>query len=206
MDHYSVVQKLDRGKNAAFEGNSKQILDWLKNQADVKQYEVYSHINSKYYSVAEFVKKINDFVPKFYEMDPETEDLLPSGKHLANGMVVLLAEPDRRHSISGETQDWILDRLRGDNRWCRVSHLTIKGSTTVSFVGTYNDGTKRLREFSIDAPWLVKLDSVGETAQRYLFVLEQVHRAMRVSASAGETNKDTDLVAEDVAKKILGVL
>jgi hypothetical protein len=99
------------------------------------------------------------FVDKFYEMNPETEELFPSGAYLKDGMVVLLSNFEMRVL----TTDWLstsqYDRAKEVNRWCKVRDIRIT-SGLVAFVGEYEDGTMRLRQHPVGLGWLVKHDSM----------------------------------------------
>lgn len=103
-----------------------------------------------------------DLVPKYYVMDPNTEDLLFDGSELRNGMVVLAAEPFIRYNT--------MDFAEGDeefqwganewNRWCTVSRLVYPTTDIVEFVGIYADDTKLKRAVKLRRPWYVKADSI----------------------------------------------
>ena len=114
---------------------------------------------------------IDIFVDKFYQMDPQFEDLLPTGYELKDGMMVLIEESLIRETTQkyGEAgyEMYQLDRLRENNRWCTVSHIDIdtyydEGSkrSIVTFIATYPDGTKRKRRYSTSYAWIVKLDTI----------------------------------------------
>ena len=107
------------------------------------------------------------FVSKFYEMDPEFDDLLPSGLYLRDGMVVLLEDHLLRGDEDRADSKWELARLREVNRWCEVSHVVVTprhgdaSGPLVEFIGTYPDGTKRKRAYAASYAWLVRKFSVG---------------------------------------------
>lgn len=108
------------------------------------------------------------FVAKFYEMDPDVDDLLPDGTHLRNGMVVLIEESLVRADETRCDDRWERPRLLEANRWCEVSYLTVTPryddsgfhcreiSPLISFVGVYPDGTKRKRQYDASYAWLVR--------------------------------------------------
>lgn len=120
------------------------------------------------------------FVSKFYEMDPQFEDLVPSGTLLQNGMMVLLedsmmrADPATLNSSSETHNRYEGERAREVNRWCEVTHLEVRkrfdyddigavigeSSPIISFVAVYFDGTKKKRRYDASYAWLVKLDSI----------------------------------------------
>lgn len=115
------------------------------------------------------------FVEKFYEMDPQFEDLLPNGTHLKDGMVVLLEDSLHRADPSRINENpYEAEKARAVNRWATVSHVeviqrwerndhgeVIGGySPLVTFVATYGDGTKKKRSYDASFAWIVKLDSL----------------------------------------------
>jgi hypothetical protein len=222
IDNFTVVLKSDRSIAAVFEGTRDEMTSWLKTQDDVSAYEIYSPVTQSYYSVAEAVKKpeplIPDyfryFIPKFYTMDPKNEDLLFSGRALANGMVVLVADSDSRQNLKRLDADWELDRAFENNRWAKVTNLQIIGNN-LSFVAVYEDGSKRVRTCSANYAWFVKLDSVPDVvlaeekeAQKYNSVLELVEAAMQRQADATH-NKEMDSTkpfAEKTARHIVGLI
>lgn len=113
---------------------------------------------------------ITNYVSKFREMDPETEDLIADGEDLKNGMRVLIADPMNRKDVShgfndslgGVVVEYLLDRAKERNRWCTVSQLSYRDEI-VSFVAIYDDGTKRKRTYNCSWAWFVKLDSMPKT-------------------------------------------
>lgn len=109
----------------------------------------------------------SEIVSKFYEMDPQTDDLLPNGWRLKNGMVVLSEARLLREDVDKLSEDSSLywwDKAKERNRWATVSDLSYQGDI-VSFVATYADGTKRQRMYSCGYAWLVKLDSIPKDEQ-----------------------------------------
>jgi hypothetical protein len=105
-----------------------------------------------------------EYVGKFFEMDPETDDLLDNGTLVIDGMKVLFEDngyrADPREGMSaGDT-----DRAKKSNRWCVVSNSKVKvdnnGNDMLSFIGTYDDGTKRKWDVSARYAWFVKKDTI----------------------------------------------
>lgn len=112
---------------------------------------------------------IKEFVDKYYEMNPETDDLLFSGYDLANGMVVLTENYKRRIDVS-KGFDALLEGYKPEalkwNRWMTVSQLKInKGDQLVGFIAIYPDGTKRKVMLSVDDAWIVKVYSLPADAE-----------------------------------------
>jgi DNA-binding NarL/FixJ family response regulator len=110
---------------------------------------------------------LKQFVSRYYQMDPETEDLIPNAGGLRNGMRVLAEDDDRRISldvIGNGNPSYEANALRW-NRWLVVSDLEIykeSGFQVVSFVANYDDGTKRLIRQGYREAWYVKRDSIPE--------------------------------------------
>jgi hypothetical protein len=98
------------------------------------------------------------FVDKYYEPDFQLVDLL-FGDELVNGMVVLFAESYLRESVEPDPLPGKLDSLRVVSRWCTVTKIRHRGNT-VSFIGEYEDGTKRARSYGTSWGWLVTKDSI----------------------------------------------
>ena len=132
------------------------------------------------------------FVDKFYEMNPETDDLLAEGTELENGMIVLLEDslmredPERVDSTALGTR-YQQERLREVNRWCEVMNFKVQrrfehddmGSVLtevdplVEFVALYSDGTKKKRRYAASYAWIVKKDSIpGNDGEQQVVVTE----------------------------------
>ena len=113
------------------------------------------------------------FVSKFYEMDPQFEDLLANGKDLKDGMIILL-EDSMFRGDPDSTSPYEQEKVREINRWCTVSQVNIQrrfdtdelgrviqeASPLVSFVATYGDGVKKKRSYDSSYAWIVKLESM----------------------------------------------
>lgn len=175
-----------------FHGDKDEVVEWLALQTNVKNYEILPDGSVVRLTVPEFLTNIVNIVPKFRQMDPETEDLLPGGNYLANGMRVLFANPDERGRPE-DLEDWARDRALERNRWCTVTNLKIKGHS-VKFVAVYDDGTKRVRSTAIQDSWLVKKDSIEESqnlaAGLRNKVYEIVEEAM-IAAAGGASGEGT---------------
>jgi hypothetical protein len=149
-----------------------------------------------------------NFVPKYYQMDPKTEDLLPSSSHLADGMVVLIADPNQRERPEDGAKDWAFDRLVEKSRWCTVTHLEMFNQkyrpTAYQFIGVYEDGSKRIRMCGKTTGWFVKLDSVAESLRisnaKYRNLHTMVGELMRSTPPPSEIIDDQ---IEEVTQQIL---
>lgn len=99
------------------------------------------------------------FVDKFYTADVATEEIFPSGAHLKDMMVVLIADFEHRVLTTGWMSETDYDRAKERNRWCRVLDIRHHNGA-ITFVGAYEDGTMRIRTHPIGYGWLVKKDSL----------------------------------------------
>lgn len=102
-----------------------------------------------------------NFVEQFYEMNPDTEDILFDGTELRDGMVVLIENDSSREnlgtvSLSGGA---MLTKALVNNRWCTVSNIRIENSL-VYFIAEYENGIKKKRWTSDTYAWYVKKDSI----------------------------------------------
>lgn len=105
-----------------------------------------------------------EYVSKFYEMDPETEDVLHNGALLLDGMKVLIEDPNVREFPTDNMGPASINKARLRNRWCTVDQVKVENQQhngpTVSFVGIYEDGIKRKTSLSVHYGWIVKKDSI----------------------------------------------
>lgn len=104
--------------------------------------------------------------PKYYKMNPETDDLFPSGDWLREGHIVLSARNGNRVDVdapdSSNKEIYNLNRQGAlkYNRWCEVTRLKHVGDMTI-FVGVYEDGIKFVHSSkTYDHGWYVKLKSM----------------------------------------------
>jgi hypothetical protein len=204
MDNqYRVLRKAERTAPAFMEGNTEGTVAWLKMQKDTSTYEIWSE-STGYLTVADFLNQVVNVVPKFYDMDPKTEDMLPSGRYLANGMKVLIASSNTRSRTDDLSVDWVHDAAITNNRWCTVTHLEVINNHT-RFVGVYEDGTKRMRVAATTEAWLVKIDSITEANKlataRYAEVFALIEDAMTVAMEIDSSEEpDGDKVNQVIAK------
>jgi hypothetical protein len=123
----------------------------------------------------------NVTVPRYFDMDPTTDDLISRGDKLKNGMVVLLEADILRgnpNARPGSTMyDYETKKSKESNRWCMVTELEVRSSRDngytnklVEFVGVYSDGTKRKRTYGNDYAWFVKLDSFPDYQANKTFI------------------------------------
>lgn len=102
----------------------------------------------------------NNYVDQYYQMDPNTDDLI-RGSELRNGMRVLFEDPTTRLLIDPKGELTNKQRSVTDkwNRWCIVSDLRTEGRTSY-FIGLYDDGTKFTFARDLNNGWYVKKDSI----------------------------------------------
>jgi hypothetical protein len=116
---------------------------------------------------------LSEFIEQYYEMVPETEDVMPSGEDLEEGMRVVVEDPtsrknldELRYHIERGTafSPALLATARMTNRWCEVTDVAIwDDEGYITFVGVYDDGVKRQRKHPIDTAWIVKKDSIDQS-------------------------------------------
>lgn len=143
------------------------------------------------------------FVPKFYAMDSKTDDLLPYGTQLENGMIVLIDSSKQRVDTSREMEPWEEERALECNRWATITDLeVINSGCSIRFIAVYEDGSKRKREHAINVSWLVKLHSFPEVerADRYSKIYPVVLSSL-VIENKGETSESRYKNAEELAVK-----
>lgn len=228
--NFIVVFKDDHTKPALIEGSKANVLAWLSERADPDHYDVYHGSSKLYVSGADFLeraksvkmtiagkyelKRVLEFVPKYYMMNAETDELLPNASYLANGMKVLIENPDVRASEKDMQRDWGMQRALENNRWCTVTHLEFMDQKNmIRFIGVYEDGSKIVRVFGSDRSWLVKIDSVSESmaerTERYsnvrTLVLAALHR-QDMATQGGDNGNTMDVIADEFTKQILGIL
>jgi hypothetical protein len=195
-------------------GTEHLILAWLGTQPDISGYDVWDGTN--YVTADEFVRKVplNPFfseslVDKFYQMDPNTDDLLPNGRHLSNGMVVLTGISNARSRIEPDrlNHDWEIDRALEMNRWATVTNLRVF-DVAIRFVAVYADGTKRIRNVSVDDPWFVKMSSITESMEIATDRYAEVFRVVKTALGNLDGHEEASIedFAEKVTRQILGVL
>lgn len=111
------------------------------------------------------ISELGDFTPQVYFMNPETDDVLPDGTHLKEGMIVLIEYDNHREDTKAENVWTPLERKRAMryNRWCLVTNVELLPEAgMVRFVAVYADGFKAQRTHSVEAAWLVKLESLED--------------------------------------------
>jgi hypothetical protein len=105
----------------------------------------------------------SDLVSRYYEMDPETEDVLHNGTLVIDGMKVLIEAVDLKVDIAEDMTEFANHTARKTNRWATVTESKIvdyKDGPHLAFVGVYDDGVKRKISYPVDYAWFVKKDSI----------------------------------------------
>lgn len=188
-----------------FEGTKEEVYNWLDNNMYAPAgFHVYITETEQYQDAREFMEENCPFVSKYYRMDPETEDLFPNGRHLRNGMRVLVGKSGLRVDVNrDDLNDWEEERAFERNRWCTVGALEIKDDG-ITFIGVYDDGSKMMRTYSIDSPWLVKIDSLArfeETDPRVAKIVELVDEVMGDAIVTSMQNESQSYKKEHLRQK-----
>lgn len=232
-DQFIVSLRKIRASDSApglFTGDAPAIIQWLKGRSNVSMYHIWVGSLNRYLPVSEFIQQygtpnVRNCVRKYYTLDNKTEDILPNGRHLADGMVVMIEDPDCRErpeevgkEVRGTDTDWLLNRVLLNNRWCTVSHAEIiNGGETVQFVGIYEDGTKRSRSMGINKAWLVKIDTIRDSENQMTDRYNSVHNVVKDAfdkhgeycctiCNGGEGEPSFESLVEETTKKVLGLL
>lgn len=99
----------------------------------------------------------NGMVDKWYEMDPEVEELIYDGTELVEGMVILIESPEMRVDVREVLTDEQLFRARRTNRWMMISRIMLSPDRThVTFLAEFEDGVKSKLDFEVRESWLCK--------------------------------------------------
>ncbi len=98
--------------------------------------------------------QFREFVPRYYQLNPETDHLLFDGNELVDGMIVLLEDPGHR-GVDEPMGEATASARQMCNRWTQVSRLVNDGET-VRFIGIYADGSQRKWVRPIEDAWLCK--------------------------------------------------
>lgn len=160
LEKLHVVLESDPSHMSLFSGDKETVMGWIERTQSSEDYLVYD--DEDYQALDRKSASFDShLVDKFYEGNPETEELVPDATHLANGMVVLTGESSYRVDLKKSLEDRDGYRARMSNRWCRISHLKVsKARQTVSFIGTYADRTQRKFDTTLDGSWFVKKNSM----------------------------------------------
>lgn len=145
---------------------------------------------------------MNELVEKTYVMNPETEDVLPTGEQLRNGMIVLIESRGSKVGLENTTAPVNLTNARKQNRWCEVSELRIWPDSQITFIGIYADGVKCQRRAPVRDAWIVKIDSVPDAVTsdtEPLYVKEGIDKLATISDAINEGNRFNEWYDKDAA-------
>lgn len=174
-DQVLVGEVGSRDWKVLFQGAPFEVVTWLRDVPDtvfaVRCADHPDLINSddylrKYENVGKPIpsRQISEFVDKYYEMDPETEDVLDNGTLVVDGMKVLIESPDSRAEIYDGMDSSEISQARKQNRWATVEHAKVENQKyngpMLSFIAVYDDGVKRQRTRTVNHAWIVKKDSI----------------------------------------------
>lgn len=108
-------------------------------------------------------------VPKYYQMDPDTDDVIPTGEHLTVSMRVLIEDSSRRIDLDVSNrmmEAGEVEQARTWNRWGKVvSYPEITDGDEVCFIIEYDDRTKTQIRINKYHAWLVKKDTMPPMAE-----------------------------------------
>lgn len=138
---------------------------------------------------------MNELVERFYVMNPETEDVLPTGEQLRNGMIVLIESAESKAGLEYAIEPVKLANARKTNRWCEVSELRIWPNSQITFIGIYADGVKCQRTAPVRDAWLVTIDSVPDAVTsdtEPLYVKEGIDKLATISDTLQTPEKFND--------------
>jgi hypothetical protein len=181
---YKIFSTTQRSPLPHFTGTKDEVYNWLdSNMYGPDGFEVYCTETDTAQDARKFLEENNPFVPKFYRMDPKTDDVLPSGHFLKNGMRVLIESSKRRINVDGELEPWQEEQALQYNRWCTIGALEI-GESFTRFIGVYDDGSKIMREHDTRTAWLVKIDSIREVEAKRDKALEKYDQVLALVSSA----------------------
>lgn len=114
--------------------------------------------------MTDYTSTATTFVPKHYQMDPETEDMFIDGSELLPGMIVLIASDRMRMNIGDPDDGYNYTQAMRWNRWFKVIETNaryVAGSgTVIEIVGEYEDGVKMHNRVGLHEGWYVKKDSI----------------------------------------------
>lgn len=158
-------------------------------------------------------ENVMEFVSKYFEMDPETDDLLFDGTLLEVGMRVLIEADSKRAPIHEGKPFNDHDRARKYNRWVTVSEFRRYG-LEIAFIGIFDDGTKKKFAEDFMYAWYVKKDSMtsveedeSETSARWNLIQEEIlvgaHNTLRMNFEPTDDAHDAhDTRLHEIAKEI----
>jgi len=99
------------------------------------------------------------FLDRFFRMNPKTDDLLFDGTYLRDGMTVLVGDASQRMEITDDMDVYHRDQAELTNAWYTITHV-MTNQKYVTFLATYEDGSKRKVTFPLGVPWLVRLNTL----------------------------------------------
>lgn len=146
-----------------------------------------------------------ELVDKFYEMNPLLEDLI-KGHLLQNGMRILISDPRFRSDLAYPESFYTNEAFREAalrwNRWMTVTELDTEylEAGLVSFIGLYDDGTKKDFILATLHGWFVKMVS-GVTDED----LEAALAKLREVEAEVLTPEEVEDVPKDVSDFTLGI-
>lgn len=136
--------------------------DATMEQCETIAEEYTARIVNDVFGAGKVTGNINEYVDKYYEMDPETEDVLHNGTLVVDGMKVLIEDPSLRQEMDGDMSAYDIYHARKKNRWATVESSKVEhhGHPVLTFIGAYEDGVKMKVVEDVNCAWIVKKDSI----------------------------------------------
>lgn len=94
-----------------------------------------------------------------YYVAQSVTDTIVYGDQLREGMRVLIEDHMVRGSDKEPDNPYAVARVDECNQWCEVTGLRFRRGLA-TFIGKYDDGTQRVRQYASSYAWIVKLDSI----------------------------------------------
>lgn len=162
-----------------YSGNTKEVKTFLRSlKFPISELQVHVSPKSRMVTADDYLNGLTfqeftmdidkaQLVSKWYTMNPLMDELLPNGRLLMPGMMVLVDDQELRQDLysledpSSYSYEGAVYLAKENNRWCTVQEVeVIEEDGEISFTALYPDGVKRQRQYSINTGWLVKKDSI----------------------------------------------
>lgn len=172
---------IDEDNRVLYSGNTKEVKTFLRSlKFPISELQVRVSPESRMATAdaylngitfQEFMMDVDEaqLVSKWYTMNPLTDELMPNGRLMMPGMMVLVDDQELRQDLysledpSSYSYEGAVYLAKENNRWCTVQEVEIlEEDGEISFTALYPDGVKRQRQYSINTGWLVKKDSISE--------------------------------------------
>lgn len=126
----------------------------------------------------------SEFTPKYYSINPKTEELLYTGHEVKPGMKIMMGDTSTRRHISDALDGGNIDGALLYNRWfevLKVSTRWVPAGEYLDVLALFSDGTQRKISVESFLPWFVKKDSIPQENIRVV----TTHRKLSRMANYG---------------------